>query len=288
MQAGNDRIRGEAARAIGADRLARLKKPAWSDNTRELFIREVKESGKEVADYLGIKFAKIPKGKIRIGRCNVTLTRDFELSACEITQAQWEAVIGTRPWSGQPWGKDGPELPAYYVNYADCQELISRLNACGGRKYRLPTLAEWKHAAAGGTDSLWGFGEKRVRVPEYAYCSVKYQEKGGQWVMKAPPSPQAVGKLKPNPWGLYDMAGNVSEWCHEWYDYWYYREGGDKIDTMGPKTSDYSGRYPEYAWRVVCGAHFGHRRGDVLERAAARHCPHYRGFIGFRLHRRLR
>ena len=83
-----------------------------------------------MAEHLGIQFVRIPKGEFDVGARHVKLTRDYELSAREVTQAQWVVVMGTRPWAGQIAACDGPTLPAYYVNYADCQEFIRRLNVC--------------------------------------------------------------------------------------------------------------------------------------------------------------
>ena len=291
IQSGNERIRGDAARKLGDARLAQRKAPASNNEIRESFIKQVKASGKEAADFLGIRFVRIPKGKFKVGKCNITLTKDYELGATEITQAQWVTVMGGKPWVDQICGKDDPNLPAYYVSYTDCQEFISRLNACGHRKYRLPTYCEWKHAATGGTDSAWGFGKERERVREYAWCSFKYRDKTGELIRRSALLPQAVAKLKPNPWGLYNMAGNVREWCHDWADWLYYRGGDDKTDPMGPKHQQYPG-WDESAFRVVCGGSFRYRASHILRYAAGhssrKHRPHYRNFdTGFRLRREV-
>ena len=280
VQAGNDQIRGEAARKIGKQRMAKAKKADATKESREALLKKVRESGREVADLLGIKFVRLPAGQLMIRKVKVTLTKPFELSVCEITQGQWEAVMGTRPWSGKIAAKDDPECPASYVSYRDCQEFISRLNPCGDRKYRLPTYAEWVYAARAGTDSPYGLGTDANRVPEYVWCSVKARDKQGRFARHNPVSPQAVGRLKPNPWGLYNMAGNVREWCHDWnwpkyYDVRYCSP--TKTDPMGPKKRWY---------RVVCGGHFRFRRSQILTYRAAAHYPHYRGFdMGFRLRR---
>ena len=240
----------------------------------------MRESGKEVADLLGIRFVTIPKGELMVGQVKVTLTKPFDLSACEITQAQWKSVMGTRPWSGRTAAKDDPDCPATYVNYLDCQEFIARVNACGGRKYRLPTYCEWLHAAAAGSDSAYAFGKDKDRAYEYAWCITRLRDKDNRWVWRSPTSPQAVGRLKPNPWGLYDMAGNAHEWCHDW---WGWRRYGARkpsptmTDPMGPKTGES---------RVLCGRNFRNRARDVLGRPSSVHRPHYRAFgVGFRLRR---
>ena len=277
IQAGNDRIRGEAGRKRGEERLARLNKPDATPESADALVRKVRESGKEVGDLLGIRFVKIPPGEIVLGKVKVTHTKPYELSACEITQAQWETVMGTRPWSGQAAANGNPQFPATYVNYLDCREFVRRLNACGVRKYRLPTACEWLYAARSGTDSVWGFGKDKKRVQEYAWCMLFYSNKDGSFFRRYPTSPQAVGKLKPNPWGLYDMAGNTREWVHDWY--WYQPKQSGVTDPMGPKSGSF---------RMTCGGHFRYYPSQILHNTRAKHRPHYRGFeMGFRLQRAL-
>ena len=273
IQAGNESIRGERAREIQAQFLANALKPNATEESATALLKRVKQNGKEVADLLGVRFVKIPAGHFMLRKLKVTLTKPFELSVCEITQAQWQAVMGTKPWSGQIAAKDDPACPATYVSYLDCQEFIRRLNACGSRKYRLPTACEWLHAARGGTDSAFGFGNERKRVPEYAWCRI---------IRGVPPrrtkAPQPVGQLKANPWGLYNMAGNAREWAHDRCRYWRQDlEAAGGVDFMGSKTGDY---------RKVCGGHFRFAEWEVHRFTHAWHRPHYRGFgMGFRLQR---
>ena len=289
VQAGNEAIRGVAARRIGEARLARLKTVAATEESRGTLLRKVKEGGQEVGDLLGITFVPIPAGEVVMGEVKVVVGKPFELSACEITQAQWEAVMGTRPWAGQPHAKNDPQCPATYVNYLDCQELIARLNAClpvrgtqtgGGRTYRLPTWSEWRHAARGGTDSPYGFGGDWRRVHEYAWCFArKYNSQNRMVGTQVPKTPQPGGRLKPNPYGLYDMAGNAAEWCRDWFGTWSYREGPARTDPLGPETGTF---------RRVCGGHFADRQQAVFWYCSegSMHRPWYRGFgVGFRLYR---
>ena len=282
-QAGNDRVRGEAARKIGAKRLARLKRPNATRESARVLRKKVRESGREVADLLGIKFAKIPAGHFMLSKIKVTHTKPYELSACEITQAQWETVMGTRPWSGQAAAKDNPRFPVTYVNYLDCQEFIRRLNACGVRKYRLPTACEWFYAARAGTEFKYGFGGPAWRrFHEHAWCLARvYNEKGRMVGKRVPKAPQAVGRLKPNPWGLYDMSGNAREWVRDWH--WDGLKQSDATDCMGPMPEKGRRRF-----RMTCGGHFRYFPGQVMRYGKARHRPHYRSFgMGFRLQRAL-
>ena len=280
VQTGNDRMRGEAARRIGRERLARLKRVNATKESREALLKKVRESGREVADVLGIKFVRIPAGEVMMGKVKVILSKPYELSAYEITQAQWEAVMGTRPWRGQAHVNEDAGCPATHVNYFDCQEFISRLNASGDRKYRLPTWSEWCHAARGGTDSPYGFGSEWRRVHEYAWCFARlYNEQKRMVGKRVPRTPQPVGLLKPNPYGIYDMAGNVAEWCHDWFGTWSYRKGSPRTDPTGPKRGK---------WRFYCGGHFADRQRPIIRYQSSMHNPHHRGFVGLRLRRAAR
>ena len=202
--------------------------------------------------------------------------------ASPMTPVIWGRVMGTRSWSGKLAAKDDPACPATFVSYNDCRKFIKRLNACGKRKYRLPTYCEWLHAARGG-DPPYGFGKDESRVPEYAWCALKYRGKDGRFVRRSPKAPQAVGRLKPNAYGLYDMAGNVREWVHDWRAYRYYDakryRRKTRTDPMGPETGDR---------HLVCGGHFRFYPWEILVFTSATDYPYYRQFgIGFRLRRAL-
>ena len=267
IQSGNDRIHGQAARRIGRQRLAAARKPNATKESGKALLQKVRESDKEAADFLGIKFVRIRPGEIMIHKKKVAIPKTFEISTCEITQAQWEKVMGTRPWSGRPAAKDDPNCPASYVSYVDCREFVQRLNASGRRKYRLPTFHEWTYAADAGTNSTYGFGKDRTRVREYACCRPdpvrrKPDPEG------LPTAPQPVARLKPNPWGLHDMAGNVHEWC-EW-------------------PAEERPRYWSDSYRRCYGGNFRYRVGEIMQSIYSHHRPHYRGFgAGFRLVRDL-
>ncbi len=287
IQSGNHRIRGEAARRIGFERVAELKKCHATEDSLNALLARVRESRREVADVLGVTFVRIPlpANEFTVFRSRVKLTKPFELSACEITQAQWEAVMGTRPWANLPGAGETPQCPANYITHVDALEFVRRLSACGVRSYRLPTRAEWDWAARGGTDSGYGFGDDKWRVSEYAWCVASLRGKDNHPAgRRSPAAPQAVGRMKPNPYGLYDMAGNVREWCHEWYDfnYYYYEDNPTKTDPMGPSGP---GRH---SCRVACGGYFRSWHAEVLHprRRALHHRPHYSGCdMGLRLRR---
>ena len=293
IQAGNVAIRSKAARKIGKERFAKAQIPKATKESREALLKKVRESGREVAEVLGIEFVRIPPvgaGKpargSAAGKGKPKFTTPYELSVCEITQAQWETVMGTRPWSGQIGAEDNPKHPATYVSRLDCREFIRRLNAClpvrhlqtgtqtgGGRQYRLPTQAEWRYAAQAGTDSRFGFGADKDRLIEYAWCSIRHSKLG----KKMRNLPTAVGRLKPNAWGLHDMAGNAHEWVSDSRKYRNYHS------RCHPTTG--------FEYREVghlCGGHFRWRAWQVLRYPYSTHWPHYRGVgVGFRLLRAL-
>ena len=129
----------------------------------------------------------------------VTLTKSFFIGKYEVTQNLWEREMGNNPSIIK-----GANLPVTNVSWEDCQGFIKKLNAETDGGYRLPTDAEWEYACRAGTTTAFSFGDKIT--PRDA----NYNE-------SEKPKPVAVGKYKPNAFGLYDMHGNVSELCNDWY-----------------------------------------------------------------------
>ena len=184
------------------------------------------------ADYtnsIGMQFVRIPAGAFMMGSSDgdsnekpihkVTIGTAFLLGRFEVTQAQWEAVMGNTPSSFK-----GRHNPVERVSWDDVQNFIKKLNAKEGHnRYRLPTEAEWEYAARAGTQTKYSFGDDASRLGDYAWYG---DNSGGRT--------HPVGK-KPNAWGLYDMHGNVWEWVQDWYGSDYY-SNSPSTDPKGPSS----------------------------------------------------
>ena len=131
----------------------------------------------------------------------VTLTNDYYMGKYEVTQALWKVVMGSNPSEFK-----GDYLPVEMVSWDDCQEFIGKLNSMTGRKFRLPTEAEWEYAARGGKKSRGFQYSGSSNIADVAW----YDGNSGS---KTHP----VGTKQANELGIYDMTGNVWEWCQDWY-----------------------------------------------------------------------
>ena len=214
-------------------------------------------------------FVNIPAGNFMMGcsagdaECNadekpahrVTITRSFESGKYQVTQAEYEAVTTINPSYSK-----GPNLPVEGVSWEDAQKFCAAMNRKGdGYRYRLPTEAEWECACRAGTVTSYGFG---ALLPPSHACF-------------ASQSPTRVGRFAPNAYGIFDMHGNVWEWCQDWFE----KHLTDAVDPPGP---------PRGHNRALRGG--GWDRGPWHCRSAYRHSPtpDYRGsYMGFRLARTL-
>ena len=131
----------------------------------------------------------------------VTLTNDYYIGKYEVTQTLWQAVMGNNPSEFK-----GDNLPVEKVSWKDCQDFISKLNRITGKTFRLPTEAEWEYAARGGNKSRGYQYSGSNNLSDVAW----YMDNSGD-------KTHAVGTKQPNELGIYDMSGNVWEWCQDWY-----------------------------------------------------------------------
>ena len=159
----------------------------------------------------------------------VTITKGSWLGKYELTQEQWQSVMGTTPWAGEIFVQEKPNHPAVYLWWGDIQAFIVKLNEAEGDSiYRLPTEAEWEYACRAGTTTPWSFGDDENESKNYAWYYYNAENVGEKYA-------HAVGTKLPNPWGLYDMHGNVREWVQDWYGEDYYSKS-PKNDPTGPET----------------------------------------------------
>ena len=134
---------------------------------------------------------------------SVTLS-GYYIGKTEVTQALWKAVMGSNPSEFK-----GDNLPVEYVFWYDCQEFIRKLNALTGQDFRLPTEAEWEFACRGGNNSRG-----------YKYSGSDCIDDVAWYVDNSGSKTHPVATKLPNELGIYDMSGNVDEWCNDWYGYY--------------------------------------------------------------------
>ena len=155
----------------------------------------------------------------------VTLS-PFHIGKFQVTQAQWQAVMKTNPSHFK-----GDNLPVENVSWNEAVSFCEKLSKQTGQTYRLPTEAEWEYACLAGSTGKYCFGDDEALLKDYAW----YNKNSGD---KTHP----VGEKLPNNWGLYDMHGNVWEWCSDWYGKNYYAElakQGEAVNPQGPADGDY-------------------------------------------------
>jgi len=193
------------------------------------------------------------------GQVRVVLSKGFWMGKTQVTQEQWQAVMGYNPSRFKQ-----PNRPVERVSWHDTQEFLQRLNLlignASGEKMSLPTEAQWEYAARAGQTGMYTGGN----LDDVAW----YYKNSGR-------KTHAVGAKKANAWGLHDMLGNVSEWCHDWRENWRVRGLLGGIDPEGPSAG--SGRVIRGGcWRNCAKfCRVARRRGvnPVLSR----------NFIGFRV-----
>jgi len=173
--------------------------------------------------------------------------KGFYIGKFEVTQAQWQEVMGSNPSFFK-----GSNLPVEKVSWDDVQEFINKLNARTGKNYRLPTEAEWEFAAKGGNLTKGYEYSGSNNIDDVAW----YKENSGE---KTNP----VGTKKPNELGIYDMSGNVLEWCQDWYDSsyqervlrggsWCFRAAGVRVLSRIYGTP--GNRRDDYGFRLACSS----------------------------------
>jgi formylglycine-generating enzyme len=158
----------------------------------------------------------------------VTISKAFYMQTTVVTQWEWNFVMGmgNTPWKDQQHVKEGPNNPASRVSWNDAVAYCKKLSEKEGKTYRLPTEAEWESACRAGTTTAYSFGDDEYSLGDYAWYVENTKDIGEGYAHQ-------VGLKKPNAFGLYDMHGNVSEWCQDYYGEDYYIQSPEK-DPTGP------------------------------------------------------
>jgi formylglycine-generating enzyme required for sulfatase activity len=226
------------------------------------------QTHKIMTNSIGMKLVWIPPGEFQMGSNDdrntkpihtVKITKGFNMGVYEVTQEQYQKVMGTNP----SYFEGDDRRPVERVSWNDAVEFCKKMSELEkGKKYRLPTEAEWEYACRAGTTSQWSFGDNKSLLGDYAWYG---GNSGG--------TTHPVGKKKPNAWGLYDMHGNVWECCQDWYaEDWY---------SMGPAENPLNESYGKKWGRVLRGGscYYGASSCRVSYRD-----PSTRGFtFGFRV-----
>ncbi|MCE9529763.1 MAG: SUMF1/EgtB/PvdO family nonheme iron enzyme, partial [Planctomycetes bacterium] len=180
---------------------------------------------KVMTNSIGMKLVLIPAGTFVMGspaeeqgrrddetQHRVKLTKPFHMGATEVTQKQWAAVMSDTPRSANPNAPVGDNYPINYVTWNHATEFCRRLSAKENKNYRLPTEAEWEYACRAGSAGRFCFGDDDAQITFFGWVRDIYNATPPEMYAKE------VGQKKPNAWGLYDMHGNLREFCSDLYD----------------------------------------------------------------------
>jgi formylglycine-generating enzyme required for sulfatase activity len=216
--------------AAGADQTAA---PKANDSS------PAKELALDLGGGVKLQFVLIPAGEFLMGSADsdpqgennekpqhrVRITKPFYLGKYKVMQDQWDALMGSNSSAFR-----GPQYPVNAVSWDDCQTYIKKLDdkfPPHRGKFRLPTEAQWEYACRAGGTTEWSFGDDVSKLGDYAWCRTNAEE-----------SIHPLGQKKPNAWGLYDMHGDLWEWCADSYDRRYYASS-PAVDPAGPSPNGY-------------------------------------------------
>ena len=178
---------------------------------------------KMITNSISMELILIPAGEFMMGSSEeqsdakpqhlVKISKPFYLGRTETTRPQWQKIMMTEPWKGAPHSDAHFLSPATFVSWEDAFEYCERLSEREKKPYRLPTEAEWEYSCRAGSTTLYSFGNSTKLLSVYAWWGGFESEGNAKYERR----PKEVSKTKVNPWGLFDMHGNVAEWCSDWY-----------------------------------------------------------------------
>jgi len=207
---------------------------AWYKVAEFVAVPEV-ESQTTIRNSLGMTFQLIPAGTFVMGspidelgrgtdetQYTVTFTESFYMQTTEVTQGQWEMLMGENPSS---FTECGLNCPVEFISWEEAKAFIIDLNAMGEGAYTFPTEAQWEYAARSGSNKAFANGNISNTSTDINMDAMGWYDSNSN------STPHAVAQKSPNNWGLYDMHGNVNEWCFDWYGTY---PTGSVIDPTGP------------------------------------------------------
>jgi formylglycine-generating enzyme required for sulfatase activity len=241
----------------------------------------------KLKDNVSMQFVLVPAGSFLMGSLKggryerpvhqVTFSRPFYIGKYEVTQGQWDAVMGEadrlKRWDGSPPKRTellGPDKPMWGLTWSDAQEFARKLNErIAAHEFRLPTEAEWEYACRAGSKTEFCFGDDPARLKDYAWVCADDAPRPGErrW------PDLTVGGRKPNNWGIHDMHGSVWEWCADWWGEDYYSRS-PLLDPPGPETGNFKvlrggsvksyGRFARSSFRLFAQADLRMQARDYL------------------------
>jgi formylglycine-generating enzyme required for sulfatase activity len=241
---------------------AKKHQQAWADYLGMPVEKEIKLPGNVPLVMVLVPPGEFMRSEDGQPQFKVRITKPFYMGKYEVTQAQWQAVMGTNPSKF----KDDPANLVERVSWDDTQPFLTKLNdtrLVNQWRFVRPTEAQWEYACRAGTTTVFPFGNSEIILAEYAWYQASSQNRA-----------HAVGQLKPNAFGLYDMLGNVWEWCDDWHMGGYYAQA-PQDDPSGPTIG---------SARVLRGGYYQTEAGGCRPAARTLRAPSFRqNDLGFRL-----